>query len=109
MDINSSLLALGALAQRTRLEAFRVLVRHEPTGLAAGALAEQLDIPQNTLSTHLTILAHAGLVSSVRQGRSIVYRADIAALRGLIVYLAKDCCSGRQELCAPLIEELACH
>jgi len=100
--------ALGALAQSTRLDCFRLLVRHEPAGLAAGDIARQLDVPPNTLSTHLNILARAGLVSATRQGRSIVYRAHISTLRDLMIFLAKDCCEGRSDLCAPLIAELTC-
>ena len=108
METESVIEALGALAQATRLEAFRLLVRHEPEGLAAGDIARGLDVPQNTLSTHLAILAHADLVVSERHGRSIVYRANIAQLRTLMLFLAKDCCGGRAELCEPLVAELAC-
>lgn len=108
MESISATEALAALAQTTRLDCFRLLVRHEPAGLAAGDIARQLDVPPNTLSTHLNILARAGLVSATRQGRSIVYRAQIATLRELMVFLAKDCCEGRSDLCAPLIAELTC-
>ena len=100
--------ALGALSQTTRLDAFRLLVKSEPTGLAAGEIARLLGVPANTLSSHLAILGRAGLVTSERQSRSIVYRADITTLRNLMVFLAKDCCGGSQELCAPLLQELAC-
>ncbi len=98
--------ALGALAQGTRLDAFRLLVGHEPGGLAAGEIARRLNVPQNTLSAHLAILARAGLVRPERQSRSIIYRADLETLRGLTVFLVKDCCEGRPELCAPLLEDL---
>jgi ArsR family transcriptional regulator len=98
--------ALGALAQGTRLETFRLLVRHEPDGLAAGEVARQLDIPQNTMSTHLAILARAGLITAERHSRSIVYRANLDALRALTLFLVKDCCEGRAELCTPLLDEL---
>lgn len=107
MDIDSTILALGALAQTTRLDAFRLLVRHAPDGLPAGDIARQLDVPQNTLSTHLGILSRAGLVSSERRSRSILYRADLDALRALTLFLVKDCCAGKPELCAPLVAELA--
>lgn len=106
MESFAAIDAFAALAQGTRLETFRLLVRHEPDGLPAGEIARRIDVPQNTMSTHLAILARAGLVRSERHGRSIVYRADIAALRDLTLYLVKDCCAGRSDLCAPLIAEL---
>jgi DNA-binding transcriptional ArsR family regulator len=106
MDIQLSVAALSALAQPTRLEVFRLLVRHEPGGLAAGEIAKQLNVPHNTMSTHLTILSRAGLVSSERKGRSIVYRVDLDMVRSFFVYLLKDCCDGRPELCQPLLDDL---
>lgn len=108
MENDTAITALSALAQGTRLDTFRLLVRHEPDGLPAGEVSRQLDIPQNTMSAHLGILARAGLVRSERQSRSIVYRADLDALRALTLFLVKDCCGGRQELCMPLIADLAC-
>jgi DNA-binding transcriptional ArsR family regulator len=108
MDSESTILALSALAQPTRLDTFRLLVRHEPDGLPAGEIARLLDVPQNTMSSHLAILARANLVTSKRHSRSIVYRADLATLRALTLYLVKDCCQGRAELCEPLLAELAC-
>ena len=106
MDTESTILALGAFAQTTRLDTFRLLVRHEPGGLPAGEIARLLEVPQNTLSTHLGILSRAGLVRSERQSRSIIYRADLDGLRGLTLFLVKDCCAGKPELCAPLVAEL---
>jgi len=106
MDLETALLAFAALSQPTRLEAYRLLVAHEPAGLAAGAIAERLAVPQNTLSAHLAVLARAGLVASERRGRSIVYRADLAAMRDLALFLMRDCCGGRPEVCAPLIADL---
>ena len=79
---------------------------HEPDGVAAGDLARDLGVPQNTLSAHLSVLAHAGLVRGERHGRSIVYRAELARLQELVLFLMKDCCGGRAEICAPLIENL---
>lgn len=108
MDESTALGTLAALAQSTRLAVFRLLVSHEPHGLPAGDVAAALDVPQNTLSAHLTVLARAGLVEGERQGRSIVYRARLDALRALMVYLARDCCSAHPELCQPLLAELAC-
>lgn len=108
MDSIAALEVLSALAQPTRLDAFRLLVRHEPDGMSAGDVAHGLKVPANTLSTHLAILARAGLVTSKRHSRTIQYRADIACLRKLMLFLAKDCCAGNAELCGPLIAELAC-
>ncbi|MBL8299608.1 MAG: helix-turn-helix transcriptional regulator [Rhodanobacteraceae bacterium] len=107
MDTNAAIAALSALAQPTRLDAFRLLVRHEPTGLPAGEIAQELGVPQNTSSSHLAILVQAGLARSERTGRSIVYRADLDAFRALTVFLLKDCCAGRPELCGPLVAELS--
>ncbi len=106
MDPELAIAILGALAQNTRLDTFRLLVRHEPDGLPAGEVARRLAVPQNTLSAHLAILARAGLVRAERQSRSIVYRVDLDVLRALTVFLVKDCCEGRPDLCTPLIEDL---
>ncbi len=106
MEIETAITALGALAQATRLDSFRLLVRHEPAGLAAGEIARLLQVPQNTMSAHLAALSRAGLVKSERRSRSIIYRADLDGLRALTLFLVKDCCAGKPELCAPLIAEL---
>ncbi|WP_188661135.1 ArsR/SmtB family transcription factor [Sphingomonas metalli] len=110
MNADLAMAGLGALSQTTRLDTFRLLVRHEPDGLPAGEVARQLDVPQNTMSAHLAVLARSGLVRSERRSRSIIYRADLDALRGLMLFLVKDCCEGRAELCHPLADELlACR
>jgi len=106
MESNTAIAALSALAQGTRLDVFRLLVQHEPDGVAAGDIARQLNVPQNTMSAHLGILARAGLVRFERHSRSIVYRADLGGLRALTLFLVKDCCAGSPELCAPLLAEL---
>ena len=106
MDSDAAISALGALAQGTRLDAFRLLVRHEPEGLAAGEVAKALDVPQNTMAVHLATLARAGLIRSERRSRIINYRADLDQLKALTLFLVKDCCGGKAELCAPLIAEL---
>ena len=107
MEKEGTVLALAALAQSTRLDAFRMLVGREPEGLPAGEIARELAIPHNTLSTHLAILSRAGLIRSQRRSRSIVYRADLAAFRAVATFLLKDCCGGHPEVCAPLIEDLS--
>lgn len=108
MNTETALLALAALAHPVRLDAFRLLVRHEPEGLSTGQLVEASGLTQSTFSTHLAVLAKAGLVKSEKRGRQYIQRAEIDALRGLMLFLAKDCCQGRAELCEPLLAELAC-
>jgi ArsR family transcriptional regulator len=100
------ILGLSALAQTTRLQAFRLLVKHEPEGLPAGEIARALEVPQNTLSSHLSVLSQADLVSSRRQGTTIIYRANLEHLGAVISFLLKDCCAGRSEICAPLVADL---
>lgn len=107
MENEQVILALAALAQSTRLDVFRILVSAEPEGLAAGEIARRLDVPHNTMSSHLGILSRAGLIRSERFSRSIVYRADLNALRSVVAFLLKDCCGGRPEICAPLMAELS--
>ena len=94
-----ALSALAALGQSTRLEIFRLLMRHEPAGLNAGSIAARIGCPQNTLSSHISILARAGLVQGTREGRSINYRADVEGMRRLLGFLVTDCCGGHPELC----------
>jgi DNA-binding transcriptional ArsR family regulator len=106
MDNEAAISALGALAQGTRLDTFRLLVRHEPDGLPAGEVARLLNMPQNTMSAHLGTLARAGLVQSERLSRSIIYLVDLDRLRELTLFLVKDCCDGQAELCVPLIADL---
>jgi len=103
MDILSATKALGALSQETRLEAFRLLVRSGQDGMAAGDVARKLDVPHNTLSAHLSILANAGLVVSRRMGRSVIYGVDFEGVPALLSFLLEDCCQGRPDLCEPLI------
>ncbi len=102
--------ALAALAQPTRLDTFRLLVRREPDGVPAGELARLIGAPQNTMSAHLAVLARAGLIVGERQSRSIIYRVDLDRFREVALFLLKDCCGGRADLCAPLIADLTpCH
>lgn len=78
---------------------------HEPHGLAAGEIARQLDVPQNTMSSHLAILTRAGLIASERHSRTIVYRAVVDRVREIASFLVQDCCGSRPELCQPLVAE----
>jgi DNA-binding transcriptional ArsR family regulator len=106
MESEDAIAALAALAQPTRLDVFKLLVKHEPDGLAAGDIARMLAVPQNTMSSHLSILSRAGLVSAQRFGRSIVYRGDLARFQEVVLFMLRDCCDGRPEICAPLVEIL---
>lgn len=83
-----------------------MLVAHEPEGLPAGEIARRLDVPHNTMSTHLAILARSGVIEAERRSRSIIYRARLEAVRELVGYLLQDCCGGRPEICAPVIADL---
>lgn len=102
MKTKSALSALGALAQETRLAAFRLLVRAGPGGLPAGQVAEGIGVPPATLSFHLKELARAGLVRSHRESRQIIYAVDFAGMQGLLGFLTEDCCQGHPEVCAPV-------
>ncbi|TAK53028.1 MAG: transcriptional regulator [Gammaproteobacteria bacterium] len=100
MDRTRALAALGALAQGTRLDAFRSLVQAGPRGLPAGELAVALGITPPALSFHLRGLADAGLVHARQDGRFVWYRADLAAMHGLVGFLSENCCGG--EPCLPV-------
>ena len=104
MQLPSAVHALSALAQASRLAVFRLLVRAGPEGLPAGEIADEVGVRPNTLSTHLNILANAGLIQARREGRSIIYTADYERMRELLGFLMEDCCAGRPEICAPLAE-----
>jgi ArsR family transcriptional regulator, arsenate/arsenite/antimonite-responsive transcriptional repressor len=95
------------LGQGSRLEIFRALIRCEPDGIPAGQLAETVGAPHNTTSSNLAILARAGLIFGTRQGRSIVYRANVDGISALINFLLTDCCSGHPEVCPPLSKLLS--
>jgi DNA-binding transcriptional ArsR family regulator len=94
MESSIAVTALAALAQDTRLAAFRALVEAGPAGLAAGELAERLGVAAPTLSFHLATLAQAGLVTATRDGRSIFYAADFQAMQNLVGFLTENCCAG---------------
>jgi len=106
MDTKAATRTLAALSQDTRLEVFRLLVRAGTAGMAAGEIARVLSVPHNTLSSHLAILANAGLVDSRRDGRSIIYRVDFEGTRQLLAFLVEDCCQGRPEDCATMLSSV---
>lgn len=108
MDKKAALAGLSALGQDTRLEVFRLLVRSGPEGLPAGEIATALGTVQNTMSAHLKVLDHAGLVRAERDGRTVRYAADMTGFRDLLAYLMEDCCNGSPELCRPVIDAVTC-
>jgi DNA-binding transcriptional ArsR family regulator len=95
--------ALSALAHGSRLAVFRLLVRAGPEGVPAGEIAREVGVVPSTLSSHLTILSHAGLIRSRRDGRSMIYSADYDRMRDLLGFLVDYCCGGRPEICSPLL------
>jgi ArsR family transcriptional regulator len=101
MKKSNVIAALSALAQETRLEIFRLLVQKGPEGMPAGEIGERLGQPSPTLSFHLNQLRFAGLVTSRRQSRLIIYSANYKAMNDVLAYLTDNCCAGRPELCAP--------
>ena len=102
MDEAFAIDGLGSLAQPTRLAVFRRLLAAHPRTIPAGELARLCDVPHNTMSTHLGVLSRAGLVEVERDGRAMNYRADVKAFRGLVKFLAGDCCNGRPDLCGDI-------
>ena len=108
MDERQALTAFGALSQETRLRILRLLVVAGPDGIAAGAVAEQVEVSPSNVSFHLKELERAGLVSARRDSRSIVYSAEYDSLTGLIRFLMEDCCAGRPEICAPAAAAPCC-
>ena len=95
--------ALGALAQETRLDIFRLLVQKGPEGMPAGDIGTRLGQPSPTMSFHLNQLRFAGLISSRRESRSIIYSANFKGMSDLLAYLTENCCGGRPELCSPTV------
>ena len=103
MDEKRAILALGALAQETRLALFRLLVTCGPAGLPAGMIGERLGVPPSLLSFHLTQLARAGLITQRRLSRQLIYSADYGAMNALLAYLTENCC-GRDAVCTPVCD-----
>jgi ArsR family transcriptional regulator, arsenate/arsenite/antimonite-responsive transcriptional repressor len=108
LDMTLAVAALTALGQLSRMAVFRLLAQDVTGGLPAGAIARLLDMRPNTLSGHLNILLHARLLTSTRHGRSIRYTVNAAGLRALMTWLLQDCCGGAPELCAPVLDRIAC-
>jgi DNA-binding transcriptional ArsR family regulator len=99
MEMTQAVDALAALANESRLSIYRLLVEAGPQGLAAGRIAEELDLPPATLSFHLAHLARTGLVKGRQEGRFVIYGTDFRNMNELVGYLTENCCGGRG--CAP--------
>lgn len=107
MQASNVIAALNALGQETRLLAFRQLVQAGPQGMPVGELREALDVPGATLTAHLNILRHAGLVADTREGRVIRVSANYATMDALLAYLTDNCCAGTAD-CGPAITSTTC-
>lgn len=107
MKAASAIEALGALAQEHRLALFRLLVQAGDKGMAAGAIAEKLGVPNSSLSFHLAQLRSAGLILQERQHRSLIYRANYPAMNALVAYLMENCCAGADCGVAPVCEPVS--
>jgi ArsR family transcriptional regulator len=103
MEMTDAVSALSALAQESRLAVFRLLVEAGPKGMPAGAIAEALDLPSNTLTFHFDRLRMAGLVTVRRDGRSMIYAAQFERMNALLGFLTENCCEGEPEKCAPSV------
>lgn len=96
MQAIAAIEALSALAQEHRLALFRLLVQAGERGMAAGAIADALGVPNSSLSFHLAQLNRAGLIRHERQHRSLIYRANYTAMNALVGYLMENCCAGAE-------------
>lgn len=108
LDKKNAIESFSALAQETRLTAFRYLVSSLPEGRNAGEVARHCKAPHNTMSTHLAILERAGLIDSEKAGREVIYSADLSGLRSVVDFLASSCCGGRPEICGEVFTGAAC-
>jgi DNA-binding transcriptional ArsR family regulator len=108
MEKTKAIRQLSALAQDGRLSVFRLLVKTGKKGLSAGDIARKLKVAPNTLSAQFGILTNAGLLTSRRDGRSVIYTVNFEAMGSLLVFLMEDCCEGRPEVCAPVANAARC-
>lgn len=103
MDEETAIDALAALAQPTRLEAFRLLVKVGRKGLPALEISRRLGTKPSTLSGHLSILKRAGVLSATRHQREIHYTANLARVNTLVQFLIADCCGGQIDHCDEIV------
>ncbi len=108
METTEVVRALAALAQESRLDAFRLLVRAGTDGMPAGKIAEELEVAPATLSFHLKELSNASLIQQRRDGRSIIYSLNVEAMQSLLSFLVEDCCQGQPQLCEPAFALINC-
>jgi len=101
METKTAIAALAALAQESRLAAYRLLVQAGPQGLAASKIADALGIPASSLSFHLKELTHANLIAPRQEGRFIIYVAQFDTMNGLVGFLTENCCGG--DPCSPAV------
>lgn len=106
MDIDTAIHSFSALAQETRLDVFRLMIKAGGKGMLAGEIGEELNVKQNTMSANLRVLTQSGLLKSEREGRNIRYFADFDNLGGLLTFLMEDCCGGQPETCKPVIDKI---
>jgi DNA-binding transcriptional ArsR family regulator len=107
MKDSHAIAALGALAQEHRLGLFRLLMRAGPSGMSAGALAEEAGVSRSSLSFHIAQLERAGLVHARREHRNIFYAVEIGTMRQLLTFLTRDCCNGNPDICGDLASAAA--
>jgi len=108
MEQSHAIRQLSALAQDGRLSVFRLLVKAGQKGLCAGEIARKLKVAPNTLSAQFGLLSNAGLITSRREGRSVIYTVNFDAMGSLLVFLMEDCCEGHPEICAPVANAARC-
>lgn len=99
MNDHDAITMLAALAQEHRLKIFKRLIREGPSGISASTIADAAAISPTSASFHLKELERAGLVSSTRKGRFILYAVEIESMKNLLAFLTEDCCQGHPELC----------
>ena len=100
MNDDNAVKILSALAQSTRFSVFRLLIKKGKVGMSAGAIAEELGVAQNTMSSHLNVLTNAGVIGFTREGRTLTYTIEFENTKNFMDYLVTDCCEGQPELCS---------
>ena len=107
MEQDHAIEAFGALAQSSRMEIFRLLVRVGPDGMQVGEISRKMNIVPSTLSGHLAVLRRSGLLTATRNKQEIYYSANIPAINSLVRFLMSDCCEGQLENCSEILSLLS--